>query len=143
MNYWGIFLTSTGGATGILIIAFFIVKNWLKKKIEADVQHKYNSMLEEIKTENQKELEGFKAGYQKVLDENQIRFSGFYSEQSKAILKLNQKLAALYIALNNMMTTVKYVPKDEIEQQKYYDEEEKKTSKAYNDAMLSCQFEFL
>ncbi len=57
MSYdWSTFLASIGGSAGVMAVSFFIVKNWLKKKIEADVQHKYNSMLEDIKNENAKEL---------------------------------------------------------------------------------------
>jgi hypothetical protein len=71
------FWTSLGGSAVVLVPAVFIVRMYIKKKIEADVQHKYNGLLEDIKNENAIELAGFKAGYQKVLNENQIRFSAF------------------------------------------------------------------
>jgi hypothetical protein len=137
MNFdWTTFLSSLGGAVVIgLGAAYVIVQTFFKKKIEAEIQSRYDETLANINAKNLQELEGFKAGYQKVLDENQIRFSGFYSEQSKAILELNQKFAFLHIALNNMTTFVKHVPKDEVEKQKHLAEEENKTSEAYNNAM--------
>lgn len=43
---------------------------------------------ESMKSKFDKELEGFKAGYQKVLDENQIRFSKWHDAQAEAIKEL-------------------------------------------------------
>jgi len=48
----------------------------------------YIILKESIKNKFARELEGFKAGYQKVLDENQIRFSKWHDAQAEAIKEL-------------------------------------------------------
>lgn len=128
-------VTSIGTWAGSLSILAWIVYIVFKCLVQESMKSKFAKELQNLKDANAKELEGFKAGYQKVLDENQIRFSGFYSEQSKAILELHQKLAELYIAMNVMTATVKSLPKDEAECEKYLDEEERKTGIAYNECM--------
>lgn len=45
------------------------------------------------------ELEGWKAGYQKALDENRIRFSWYHLERAKAIKNLYSQLAVAEEAL--------------------------------------------
>lgn len=63
-----------------------------------------------LNAKNLQELEGFKAGYQKVLDENQIRFSKWHDAQADAIKELYKKLAQMKIALRHMVSPVKFFP---------------------------------
>jgi hypothetical protein len=69
MSYdWPTFFVSIGGAiVAGLGAAYAIVQTFFKKKIEAEVQSKYDEALANLTAKNLQELEGFKAGYQKVL----------------------------------------------------------------------------
>lgn len=71
------FLTSSA-FVGLLI--------WFIKK---SIQHEYDV-----------KLEGFKAGYQKVLDENRIAFSWWHEEQAKAIKEIYIGVAELCLAID-------------------------------------------
>ena len=75
------FLTSS--AFGGLLI-------WFVKKA---IQHEYDV-----------KLEGFKAGYQKVLAENEIRFSWWYEEKAKAIKEIYSDLSELAFCLQYLQT---------------------------------------
>ena len=70
------FLTSS--TFGGLLICF----------IKKSIQHEYDV-----------KLEGFKAGYQKVLDENRITFSWWHEAQAKAIQTTYAGIAELSFAL--------------------------------------------
>lgn len=74
------FLTSSA-FVGLLI--------WFIKK---SIQHEYDV-----------KLEGFKAGYQKVLDENRIAFNWWHEEQAKAIKKTYAAIADLCIRINSKL----------------------------------------
>jgi len=99
-EFWKIFFTAAGGTGAVVTVCVWPITIWLKKKIEADVQSKYDESLEKLKAQNQQELEGYKAGYQKVLDENQIRFAWYYSEKAKVIKELHTWLCKLNISLD-------------------------------------------
>ncbi len=115
MNYdWPTFLTSIGGSAVVgLGAAYAIVQTFFKKKIESEVQSKYDEALANLNAKNLQELEGFKTGYQKVLDENQIRFSWYYSEQAQVIKKLYSQMIELQqCALNIFSMCDKTLPKN-------------------------------
>ncbi|MDA3799753.1 MAG: hypothetical protein PF692_11810 [Kiritimatiellae bacterium] len=100
IDFLKIFFTAAGGTGAAIAVCIWPITIWLKKKIEADVQSKYDVALKNLEAKNAKELEGFKAGYQKVLDENQIRFSWYYSEKAQVIKELHEWLCKLNISLD-------------------------------------------
>ena len=69
IEFWKIFFSSVGGAGAVVAVCIWPLKIFLQKKIEA--------------------------GYQKVIDENKIRFSWYYSEKAKVIKELYEKLSKL------------------------------------------------
>lgn len=105
MNFdWATFWTSLGSSALIgLGAAYGIVQTFFKKKIEAEVESKYAAALENLNAKNQQELEGFKAGYQKVLDENQIRFSKWHEDQAEILKNTYKKLLILHQSLANFI----------------------------------------
>jgi hypothetical protein len=62
------------------------------------------------------ELEGWKAGYQKALDENRIRFSWYHLERAKAIKNLYSQLSVAEEALGSYVSQ-KGLPEKESAQQ--------------------------
>jgi hypothetical protein len=97
-EFWKIFFTAAGGTGAVVTVCVWPITIWLKKKIEADVQSKYDESLEKLKAQNQQELEGYKAGYQKVLDENQIRFSEYHLRRVEHIEKCFELLVDAHVA---------------------------------------------
>lgn len=79
-EFWTVIISvlSSSGICGLLI--------W---RIKKSIQHEYDV-----------KLEGFKAGYQKVLDENRIAFSWWYDEQAKAIKEIYSSIAKLCISID-------------------------------------------
>ena len=85
MEYWETIITSilTSSAFGGLLI-------W---RIKKSIQHEYDV-----------KLEGFKAGYQKFLAENEIRFSWWHEEKAKAIKEIYNDLANAAFDLTFLLT---------------------------------------
>ncbi len=59
--------------------------------------------LEKYRAKLAQELEGWKAGYQKALDENRIRFSRLHLDRARAIKKLYARLASAEDALTHFV----------------------------------------
>ena len=72
--------------------AFWGLLIWCIKK---SIQHEYDV-----------KLEGFKAGYQKVLDENRIAFSWWHEAQAKAIQETYSNIAELSFCIDNKLRCV-------------------------------------
>lgn len=79
-------------------LATFIAKTFIEKHIEA----KYR-----------KELEGWKAGYQQVLNENQVRFTRIHEEQVVAIKKTYQYISSISKIVNTYNQDFKRILEDE------------------------------
>lgn len=124
------FLSSMGGS---IVLLFFILKVFLKKKIEAEIQSGYDKSLANLNAENTRQLEGFKLGYQKIIDENQIRFSWYHSEQAKVIKELYKRLATMRGKLAELTAPVKFLPEDSEAHKKFLNEEKQNAAKAYDD----------
>ena len=82
-------------------------------------------LLEERKSEISRELEGWKAGYQKVLDENRIRFSKLHEDGATAIKELYGLLVLAEEAMQVLVSPISLGPRNEEElrnnAQKAYD----------------------
>ena len=63
-----------------------------------------------IQYEYDVKLEGFKAGYQKVLDENRIAFSWWHEAQAKAIQETYSNIAELSFCIDNKLRCVPQRP---------------------------------
>lgn len=103
MNAWQTIITAVGGSAALSLSLTYLLKEWISTRIRNSIAHEYDV-----------ELEGFKAGYRKVLDENQIRFSKLYVDQAEALKTLYRHLAAEHSVLLKLTAMFKQGSKDEI-----------------------------
>ena len=74
---WGTVLSSViVSAIGCSALCW-LCREWISARLRKSIQHEYDV-----------KLEGFKAGYQKVLDENRIAFSWWHEKQAKALQEI-------------------------------------------------------
>ncbi len=73
-DFWKILLSSVGFSTFLCGVLCFLFREWISARLRKSIQHEYD-----IK------LEGYKAGYQKFLAENEIRFHNWHKEEANAI----------------------------------------------------------
>lgn len=88
-NFWstlGISVTGSVLLSGILV---WLCREWISARLRKSIQHEYDV-----------KLEGFKAGYQKVLDENRIAFSWWHNAQAKAIQETYSCIAELSFCID-------------------------------------------
>ncbi|MFG0248854.1 MAG: hypothetical protein ACF8OB_08200 [Phycisphaeraceae bacterium JB051] len=92
MNYWQHVLAAlpTSGVFTLGLGIFLWL--YLKRKTEADIADTYKRKEQERQAEHQRELEGWKAGYVKALDENRIRFAKLYDERAIATKEMYSRL---------------------------------------------------
>ena len=91
-NFWstlGISVTGSVLLSGILV---WLCREWISARLRKSIQHEYDV-----------KLEGFKAGYQKFLAENEIRFSWWHEEKAKAIKEIYNDLAAVHYDLTFLL----------------------------------------
>ena len=93
MTLWKILLSSMGVSTLVSVISVWLFKEWISARLKKSIQHEYDV-----------KLEGFKAGYQKVLDENRIAFSWWHEEKAKAIKEIYSNLSELSFCLQYLQT---------------------------------------
>lgn len=74
---WGTLLSSVGTSTVACGVLGWLCREWISARLRKSIQYEYDV-----------KLEGFKAGYQKVLDENRITFSWWHDEQAKALQEI-------------------------------------------------------
>ena len=92
-NFWstlGISVTGSVLLSGILV---WLCREWISARLRKSIQHEYDV-----------KLEGFKAGYQKFLAENEIRFSWWHEEKAKAIKEIYSDLSELAFCLQYLQT---------------------------------------
>ncbi len=92
-NFWstlGISVTGSVLLSGILV---WLCREWISARLRKSIQHEYDV-----------KLEGFKAGYQKFLTENEIRFSWWHEEKAKAIKEIYSDLSELAFCLQYLQT---------------------------------------
>ena len=98
-NFWstlGISVTGSVLLSGILV---WLCREWISARLRKSIQHEYDV-----------KLEGFKAGYQKVLDENRIAFSWWHEAQAKAIQETYSNIAELSFCIDNKLRCVPQRP---------------------------------
>ena len=76
-NFWSTFGISVTGSVLFSGILVWLCQEWISARLKKSIQHEYDV-----------KLEGFKAGYQKVLDENRIAFSWWHEKQAEALQEI-------------------------------------------------------
>jgi hypothetical protein len=94
---------------------FWLQKELLSNRIRAAIDHEYAVKEKRLEATLQGELEGVRAGYQKALEENQIRFSKLHAEQADVIKELYRRLADSHSKLIELTAFLKPAPKEEAE----------------------------
>ena len=90
---WGTVLSSViVSAIGCSALGW-LCREWISARLRKSIQHEYDV-----------KLEGFKAGYQKFLAENEIRFSWWHEEKAKAIKEIYNDLANAAFDLTFLLT---------------------------------------
>jgi len=130
MNFY---ISNIGTWAGTLSLLAWIVYIVFKCFVQESMKSKFAKELQNLKDKNQKELEGFKAGYKKVLDENQIRFSKWHDVQADAIKELYKKLAEFSDALQCMVESCKFFSPG-IDAEEQIRKEENRCMNAYKDS---------
>ena len=74
---WITIVSSVGASTVVCAFVGWLLREWISVRLKKSIQHEYDV-----------KLEGFKAGYQKVLDENEIRFSWWHEKQAEALQEI-------------------------------------------------------
>jgi|GEM_PF-5828176 hypothetical protein len=128
LSMLGVTILGSGGISGIIIYLW-------RKQIDA----KYEKELECFKTVQQQELEGYKAGYQRFLNENNIRFSRWYNDQAKAITDLHSNLSMLHLALRTLTQPMHPYYSNEDERKKYFSELTNDVRESYSKS-LRCWY---
>ena len=127
-------ISNIGTWAGSLSLLAWVVYIVFKCFVQESMKSKFAKELQNLKDKNQSELEAFKAGYQKVLDENQIRFSWYYSEQAQVIRELYKRLVNLRKELIILTEPLKSMSKEEHEnQEKFYRKLLTAAAEAYNE----------
>ena len=87
-NFWSTLGVSVTGSVLISGILVWLCREWISARLRKSIQHEYDVKLEEFKALQQKELEGYKAGYQKFLTENETRFRWWHDKQAEALQEI-------------------------------------------------------
>ena len=104
MESVGTVISSIVASSGVVGILGWLSREWISARLKKSIQHEYDVELEKFKVLQQKELEGYKAGYKKALAENEIRFSWWHEEKAKAIKDVYNDLAELTFCLQYMQS---------------------------------------
>ena len=99
------------------------------------LENRANAKLEELKSKFSIELEGYRAGYKQCLDENNIRFSWWHSEQANALKETFAALSRLQLSLGSFTSPIQREPKDEKERIEYYQAKLDKVITDYSSVM--------
>jgi len=114
-DFWTALFSGMGGTVVAIILLRFFCNAWLRRRIEGSVndvykakeqerQAAYNTALETHKSHLAKEMEGWKTGYQNVLNECQVRFSRLHADRADAIRQLYVRLVKLEETLRAFVT---------------------------------------
>lgn len=94
----GVTILGSGGISGLIVYLW-------RKQIDQKYEH---------------ELEGYKAGYQRFLQENDIRFSRWHNDQAQAITELYSDLSLLHLSLQILTQPMHRHPADEEGERSYF-----------------------
>ena len=86
---WGTVLSSVIVSAIGCSALYWLCREWISARLRKSIQHEYDV-----------KLEGFKAGYQRVLDENRIAFSWWHNAQAKAIQETYSCIAELSFCID-------------------------------------------
>lgn len=131
MSIWEYIVSSLGGAAVATLVLIWFGKTWVGERIRRDVEDTYRAKqqqrkaefdraMEERKSELTKELEGWKAGYQRALDENHIRFSRLHAEQADAIKSLYARLVRMERKLRELVSPFQFVPREKTARDEFF-----------------------
>lgn len=96
-----------GTSTLVSALLVYTLRQWISTRLRTSIEHEYRARETQLKAELQKELEGYRSGYQKALDENLIRFARLNAEQAQATKRLYSRLARLQSAMHFMTALFK------------------------------------
>ena len=85
---WVTVSSSIATSTIVCSALVWFCREWISTQLKKSIQHDYDRKLEEFKALQQKELEGYKAGYQKFLTENETRFRWWHDKQAEALQEI-------------------------------------------------------
>ncbi len=138
MNTWQTILSSAGISAFLSAGLVFFLREWISTRIRNSILFEYKTKEEKLKFKLQGELEGTKAGYKKVLDENQIRFSKLHAEQAEVLKELYQRLTALQANVKATITLPKFGHTEDS-----YHQEFNQASEAVDAQYDECRAHFL
>jgi hypothetical protein len=133
MEFWGTLWTSLGGGAVASAVVAFLAREWISTRIRKAIEHEYQVKEMKLKGQLDGELEGLRAGYKKVLDENQIRFSRLYAEQADAIKTVYQLLVDLESKMKTFVNPLQFAPKDPQKAAEFFDQQHKDATDSYNE----------
>jgi len=110
----------------------FLLREWISSRIRNSIKHEYSVKEAKLKPELDGELVGLKAGYQKVLDENQIRFSRLYADQADASKTLYRLIHRMHSKLATLVSILRNAPSDPDEAKAHWDKQEKDALDAFD-----------
>lgn len=104
--FWMTLATGIVGPTVATAMLVWLGKTWMTSRIQSSVndiykekeQHRQadlNLQLETHKARLLQELEGWKLGYQKALDQNRVQFSRLHADRADAIRELYKRLVVV------------------------------------------------
>lgn len=123
-SFWTSLWTAVVTSLSLVTILAWLAKQWIGARIEKDVNDTYvkkqqerkaefDVALEEKKQLLSRELEGWKAGYEAVLDENRIRFTRLHADRADAIRELYVKLVRAEQAIREFTRPMKMPSENE------------------------------
>ena len=132
MESWKTILSSIGGSVALAGFLAFLLREWVSTRIRKSIEHEYSVKDAKLKAELDGTLVGLKAGYQKALDENQIRFSCLHADQAEASKTLYQLIHRTHSRVGAMVSLLANAPSDPDEADAYWRKQEQDAQDALN-----------
>lgn len=132
MESWQTIVSSISGSVVLTGVLGFLLREWISTRIRKSIEHEYSVKEAKLKAELDGELVGLKAGYQKVLDENQIRFSRLYEDQAEACKTLYRLIHRTHSRVALLVSVLQNAPSDLDEAKAHWDKQEKDALDAFN-----------
>jgi hypothetical protein len=139
MNDWQTILSSTGVSVALSGALVFLFREWISTRIRKSIEHEYNAKEIKLRAELDGKLEGIRAGYKKVLDENQIRFSRLHADQAEAAKTLYRLIHQTNWKMALWVSVLKEGPTDPNKMQTFQEKQHQDATDAFN----ACRTFFL
>jgi len=108
------------------------LREWISTRIKNSIENEYKVKQEQLKAELEGKLEGIRAGYKKLLDENQIKFSRLHIDQAEVIKTLYKYLVQMERETSNMVSDFwERISVDEKDKNGWVEFNSKKAATAY------------